>query len=43
MKYLLIKNKKLNKKYFKNEVNKILYNNISADLQLPNYIRQNII
>jgi hypothetical protein len=43
MKYLYIKNKKLNKQYFENELNKILYHNIRADLKLPSYVRQNII
>ena len=43
MKYLYIKNKKLNKQYFENEFNKTLYHNIIADLKLPTHVRQNII
>lgn len=40
MRYLLIKNKKLYREYFKNELNNVLYKNILYNQKLPNYIRQ---
>lgn len=40
MRYLLIKNKKIYKEYFKNELDTLLYKNVIYNQNLPNYIRQ---
>jgi small subunit ribosomal protein S14 len=40
MKYLLIKNKKLYKLFFKFELKRLQYKSIMLNTKLPNYIRQ---
>jgi small subunit ribosomal protein S14 len=40
MKYLLIKNKKLYKLFFKFELKRLQYKSVMLNTRLPNYIRQ---
>lgn len=40
MRYLLIKNKKLYKLFFKFELKRLQYKSIALNTKLPNYIRQ---
>jgi ribosomal protein S14 len=40
MKYLIIKNKKLYKLFFKFELKRLQYKSLAYNLKVPNYIRQ---
>jgi ribosomal protein S14 len=41
MRYLYIKNKRLNNNYLRNEVTNIVHKNLTYNIKLPHYIRQN--